>query len=98
MTSLALPETNMMNTTTSLALSESHQMNIKTLALVKRQKTDVQFRRRRISLFRKAYLLGKLCDADICVVIHRNNDYFIYKSKDDPLWPPSFQDMVSFYI
>ena len=88
----------MMKTTTSLVLSESQQMNIKTLALVKRQKTDVQFRKRRIGLFRKAYMLGKLCDADICVIIHRNNNYFIYKSMDDPLWPPSFQDIVSFYI
>ena len=88
----------MMKITTSLALSESQQMNIKTLALVKRQKTDLKFGKRRISLFRKAYMLGKLCDADICIIIHRNNDYFLYKSKDDPLWPPSFQDMVSFYI
>lgn len=82
--------------TTSLALSESQKMN--TLASIERQRIDIKFRKRRIGLFRKAYMIGKLCDAHVCVILERNNDYFVYKSKDDPLWPPSLQNKVSFKL
>ncbi len=51
-------------------------------------------RKRTQSLFRKANELAQIADANIYVVINRNDKYQIYKSTDQPGWPPSEQEMV----
>lgn len=61
------------------------------------RKIDTKFRKRRLGLFKKAYELGMLCGADICLIVHRNEKYYVYKSRDDPLWPPSLQNIVGLH-
>ncbi len=52
-------------------------------------------RKRTKSLFRKANELAQIADANIYVVIARSGKYQIYRSTDQPGWPPSEQEMVS---
>ena len=66
-------------------------------SVAERKKNDTRFRKRRVGLFKKAYELGKLCGADICLIVYRNKDYYVYKSKSDPLWPPPLLNLVGFY-
>ena len=51
-------------------------------------------RKRTKSLFRKANELAQIADANIYLVIDRSGKYQIYKSTDEPGWPPSEQEMV----
>ena len=54
-----------------------------------------KFRRRKHSFLKKAYELGKYCDADVAVIIHKNGRYFTYRSTDQGSWPPSMEKIVS---
>ena len=71
---------------------------VESTVVLAEKKIDSKFRKRKMRLFKKAYELGKLCDADICLIVSRKEKYYVYKSKDDPLWPPSLQNIVSFDI
>ena len=53
-----------------------------------------KFRKRSSSFFRKANELAQLAEAQIYVVILRNNRYYTYKSTEQPNWPPSESDIV----
>ena len=61
----------------------------------KRRIVREKFRKRSSSFFRKANELSQVAEADIYVVIRRDDKYYIYKSTDRPGWPPSQQDIVS---
>jgi hypothetical protein len=52
-------------------------------------------RKRKKTLLRKAYELGKLCDVDVAVILHKNGRYFTYRSIDKESWPPSMKEIVS---
>ncbi|KAK3169321.1 hypothetical protein OEA41_008704 [Lepraria neglecta] len=51
-------------------------------------------RKRTKSLFKKANELAQIADADIYIVINRGGKYQIYRSNDQPGWPPSEQEMA----
>ncbi|KAI9777796.1 MAG: hypothetical protein M1839_008591 [Geoglossum umbratile] len=53
------------------------------------------FDRRKQGLFKKAYELGKLFDADIAIVVRLNGQHYIYRSADIITWPPSMEDLQS---
>ena len=52
-------------------------------------------RRRKLSLFKNAYELGKLCDADVAVIVCKNGRFYIYKSTDQKSWPPPMEQIAS---
>lgn len=52
-------------------------------------------RRRKHSLFKKAYELEKLCDADVAVIVCKNGRFYIYKSTDQKAWPPPMEQIAS---
>jgi len=52
-------------------------------------------RKRTKSLFKKANELALITNAQVYLVINRNAKYQIYKSTDQPGWPPSEQEIVS---
>lgn len=52
-------------------------------------------RRREHSLFKKAYELGKLCDADVAVIVCKNGRFYIYKSIDQKALPPPMEQIAS---
>jgi hypothetical protein len=52
-------------------------------------------RKRTKSLLKKMNELAQIADAKIYFVIDRNERYQIYKSTDQPGWPPSEQEMVN---
>jgi hypothetical protein len=52
-------------------------------------------RRRKKSLFKKAYELGVLCNVDVAVIIRKNGRYFIYRSTNQESWPPAMSEIVS---
>lgn len=56
-----------------------------------------KLRRRKKSLIKKAYELGKLFDIDVAVILHKNGRYFTYRSTDQESWPPSMKQIVSLY-
>ena len=60
----------------------------------KRAKRDM-YRKRKSTLVKKAYELGKLCEVDVAVIICRNGRYFTYRSLDQQSWPPSMESIVS---
>ena len=60
----------------------------------RRTKQNV-YRKRKSTLIKKAYELGKLCEADVAVIICRNDRYFTYRSLNKQSWPPSMKDIVS---
>lgn len=59
-----------------------------------------KFYRKKISLFKKAYQLGKMCKANVYLVIYRKHQYYTFSNKEDG-WPLFKSDIVShpqFYI
>ena len=63
-----------------------------------RNKTKVlnkQFRKRSGSVFRKVNQLWLLTEARIYLVMCQNEQVYIYKSTDQPGWPPLGADIVS---
>lgn len=53
-------------------------------------------RRRRQTLFKKADELRNECGAEIYIVIFKHGRYFTYTSTQNPMWPPSKDEIVSF--
>jgi hypothetical protein len=65
------------------------------MAAGSQKNANEKLRRRRNSLFRKAYELGKLCNVDVVVILHKDGRYFTYRSMDKESWPPSIKEIVS---
>ena len=55
-------------------------------------------RKRTKSLFRKANELAQITDANVYVVIDRSGKYQVYRSTDEPGWPPSQEEMVRHHV
>lgn len=60
---------------------------------IKQQREIMQ--RKKYSLFKKAYKLGKLCDADVAIIVCKNGCLYIYKSINQKAWPLSIEQIVS---
>ena len=54
-----------------------------------------RLRRRKLTLFKKAYDLGKEYNVDIAVVIRQRGRYYTFRSLDNKSWPPSMSEIVS---
>ena len=59
------------------------------------KKRSEMMRRRKHGLFKKAYELGKLCDADVAVIVRKNGRFYTYRSTGEESWPPSMAQIVS---
>jgi len=53
-----------------------------------------RFRKRRIGMMKKAYALSMICEADIAVIIRREEQFYTYRSNKNDNWPPSMRDIV----
>ncbi|KAL9132043.1 MAG: hypothetical protein Q9217_000171 [Psora testacea] len=60
-----------------------------------RRSVREMFRKRSQSFFRKGNELAQKTAADVYIVIRQNNKYSIYKSRHQPAWPPSEQDIMN---
>jgi len=75
--------------------SESRRAVARRLRAEQRRSVREMYRKRKITLIKKAHELGKLCEVDIAVIICRNGRYFTYRSMDRQSWPPSMDQIVS---
>jgi hypothetical protein len=57
-----------------------------------------KFRKRRNNLVKKAYELSVLCDSDVALIIQKDGYYYTFRSKDEPLWPPTIAEIVWSYF
>jgi len=64
--------------------------------IVKRR--SERLRKRKHTLFKKAYELGKDYDVDIAVIIYQYGKYYIFKSTEKASWPPSMAEIVSIRV
>jgi hypothetical protein len=53
-----------------------------------------QLRRGKKTLFKKAHKLAKVYDIDIAIIMHKNGQYFTYRSMDQESWPPTMKQIV----
>jgi hypothetical protein len=53
-----------------------------------------QLRRGKKTLFKKAHRLSKAYDIDIAIIMHKNGQYFTYRSVDRESWPPTMKQIV----
>ena len=44
---------------------------------------------------KKAHELAQLCQADLALIIYKNNRFYMYRSLERGSWPPSRADIVS---
>ena len=51
-------------------------------------------RRRKETLFKKVYELGKYDGVDVALILHQNGRFFTYRSMDLESWPPSIKEIV----
>ena len=58
------------------------------------KKINEKFRKRKRSLMNKADQLSRLCQADIYLVVSRDNQHFTYSSTDKSGWPPSSDELA----
>lgn len=57
-----------------------------------------QFARRKKTLIRRTNQLAQLCQADIALIIRKNNRYYTYRSLVDKDWPPTRAEIVCHWI
>lgn len=55
-----------------------------------------KFHGRRMSLIKKAYQIGEMCEAAVYIVLYRNHRYYTYSNKKAS-WPPSEKEIVSYF-
>ena len=55
-------------------------------------------RRRKETLFKKAYELGKHDGVDVALILRQNGRFFTYKSVDHETWPPSMKEIVRLFV
>jgi hypothetical protein len=54
-----------------------------------------RLRRRKHTLFKKAYDLGREYLVDVAVVIYQEGRYYTFRTLDQKSWPPSMEEIVS---
>jgi hypothetical protein len=62
-----------------------------------RRKMAENLRRRKETLFKKVYELGKYTSVDVALIIRQNGRFFTYRSIDHESWPPSIKEIVRLY-
>jgi hypothetical protein len=60
-----------------------------------KKNTREKFRRRKISLLKKADDLHRFFGADVFFAIRKNRKYYAYISAKKPYWPPTKEQIVS---
>lgn len=58
------------------------------------KKRSEMMQKRKHGLFKKASEHGKLCDADVAVIVRKNGRFYTYRSTDEKSWPPSIEQIV----
>jgi hypothetical protein len=61
-----------------------------------RKKGSEALRKRKKTLFKKAYELGQLPNVEIAVIIHANGRYSTYRFVDKASWPPDMKHIVNY--
>jgi hypothetical protein len=56
-----------------------------------------RFRKRRNGLFKKTFELSKLCEAEVFLVIEKDDKFYTFRSTEDESWPPTMEEIVSSY-
>ncbi|KAI9799072.1 MAG: hypothetical protein M1833_004266 [Piccolia ochrophora] len=56
-----------------------------------------KFRKRRKTLYAKACQISQLCDADVYVLVRKNDRFYEFSSKDDLSWPPPKEKIENHY-
>jgi hypothetical protein len=62
-----------------------------------RQKKIENLGRRKKTVFKKVYELGKCDGVDIALILCHNGRLFTYRSIDHESWPPSMKEIVRLY-
>jgi hypothetical protein len=60
-----------------------------------KKNTQEKFRRRKISVLKKADDLHRFFGADVFFVIRKKGKYYAYISAEKPHWPPTKEQIVS---
>jgi len=53
-----------------------------------------QFTKKKTSIIKKAYQLGRLYNADVALIIRKNGIYYTYRLTDRILWPLTTKEIV----
>jgi hypothetical protein len=65
------------------------------MATNKSKRRSENLGRRKKTLLKKVYELGKYYDVDVALIIRQNGQYITYRSIDLESWPPSLKEIVS---
>ena len=71
--------------------------NSKRIGVNLRRKKAENLRRRKETLFKKVYELGKYDGVDVALILRQNGRFFTYRSIDLESWPPSMKEIVRLY-
>jgi hypothetical protein len=63
--------------------------------VIKRKRRNEGINRRKDTLVKKAYELGKLDGIDVGLIICKHGRYTTYRSSDHASWPPPMAEIVS---
>ena len=75
--------------------TESRHVIARKLKAEQKRATREMYRKRKMTLVKKAHELGKLCEVDVAIIICRNGRYFTYRSMERRSWPPFMEQIVS---
>jgi hypothetical protein len=59
-----------------------------------RRKNAENLRRRKETLFKKVYEVGKYDGVDVALIMRQNGRFFTYRSIDIESWPPSMKEII----
>ncbi len=63
------------------------------MAISKSKRRSENLKRRKETLIKKVYELGKDYGVDVALILRQNSRYFTYRSIDLESWPPSMPSM-----
>ncbi|KAF7894694.1 uncharacterized protein EAF01_010144 [Botrytis porri] len=69
---------------------------IKILSNTTKRRSE-RLRRRKTTLFKKAFDLGRDYDVDVAVIIRQHGRYYTFRSMDNLSWPPSMNEIETSY-
>jgi hypothetical protein len=69
------------------------------MAISPPKRRSERLNRRKSTLINKAHELAEFCEADVALIIRsrKSDRYFTYNSLDLKSWPPSKEQIVSYY-
>jgi hypothetical protein len=62
-----------------------------------RPRKGENLRRRKETLFKKVYKLGKYDGVNVALILRQNGQYFTYRSINLESWPPSIKEIIRLY-